>query len=76
MKHYGGGVSIYNGSDWKFAHAYVYDGTAWKTAIPWVYDGTAWKRVGGAETNMVYLLDSDGKYITDSSGGFILVREQ
>lgn len=70
-----GFVSLYNSNDWGLGAPYIWISNTWKTVTPYVYTSGAWKKVCGAGTNMVYLLDSAGNFITDSTNGYILVRQ-
>ena len=69
-----GGNQVYS-SGWKWAVPYVWNGSAWKRASPYVWNGSAWQALGGAGTNMVFLLDKDNKYVLDKDNKNILVRE-
>ena len=62
-------------TDWKLGFPHIYSSGHWNKVRPYVYTGGSWQPVGGAGTNMVYFITSDGKYLCDSSGGFFLVRE-
>lgn len=70
-------VSIYSDTDedWGLGYPFVYRSGSWTPARPYVYTGGSWKLIGGAGTNMVFLLDADENFIVDSSGVFIQVRQ-
>ena len=70
-----GFISLYTSDDWGLGAPVIYVNNTWKAARPYVYTDGSWKPVCGAGTNMVYLLDSSGNFLTDSTGGFILVRQ-
>lgn len=61
--------------DWAVSFPSIYSNSAWHKVRPYIYTGGSWKPVGGAGTNMVYFILSDGKYLTDSTGGYFLVRQ-
>jgi hypothetical protein len=38
----GGGIKVFDGTDWSNKEIYVYDGTTWVLGRLYVYSGTAW----------------------------------
>ena len=71
MRH--GGVTIYDSTgDYQWYIPHVYDGE-WKPVVPSIYDGSKWQMIGGAGVPYDYYLDSDGKYVLVSGGGYFLV---
>ena len=69
------GVSVYTNNDFHWSFNYIYTNGAWAQVHPYVYTGGAWKEVGGAGTQMVKMLTSDGKDFLTNDGGYFLVRE-
>lgn len=71
-----GGMLVYSSlnDEWEWAIPYVHDGTQWQYAVPYGRKSGTWKMAGGAGVPLVYFIDSNGHYMTDSSGGYILVR--
>ena len=62
-------------NDWKLGFPNVYSGGRWNKLRPYIYTDGSWKPVGGAGTNMVFFLVSNGDFLVDNTGGFFLVRE-
>lgn len=70
-----GFASLYLSNDWGLGAPFIYTGSQWKTVRPYVYTNGAWEPIGGAGTNMVYFLVSNGDYLVDSDNKYVLVRQ-
>ena len=68
------GVSVYTGGDFKFTRPKIYTNGAWKDGTYYVYTGGAWKMIGGAATQMVPFIASDGSPVY-VGGEQMLVRQ-
>lgn len=68
------GVSVYTNGDFQFTRPKIYINGAWKDGTYYVYTGGAWKMVGGAATQLIPFLASDGSpfYV---NGEQMLVRQ-
>ena len=68
------GVSVTNNGDFVFTRPRLYTGSEWKDGTYYVYDGTSWKMIGGACTQMIQLVESNGGDFGDNETSF-LVRQ-
>lgn len=68
------GVSVYNNGDFQFTKPYIYTNNAWKTGTYYVYTNGAWETVGGACTQLIPFLASDGSPVYVNGDQF-LVRQ-
>lgn len=69
-----GFATTYINNDWGLTTPNVYHSAQWCETVPWVYTGGQWKKLGAAGTLLIYWLDSNGDYMMDSDGNYILVR--
>ena len=68
------GVSIYTNGDFQFTCPKIYTNGAWKDGTYYVYTNGAWKMIGGALTQMIPFIASDGSPVY-SDGEQMLVRQ-
>ena len=69
------GVIVYINNDEKFTIPKIYTNGAWQTMQPHIYENNEWKLVGAAGCPMIFLMDANNNYVTDSNGNYILVKK-
>ena len=66
------GINVYTNNDFEFTRPRIYSSGQWKDAIRYIYTNGEWKLVGGACTQMVPFIDSNGAEVQVNGEAFLV----